>query len=217
MTLRRIIRTAEDALMPLRCVFCGTGTSDDEAYICDGCLDDLPWNDCPVSPAPAGLASVIAPLEYAFPMDAAIRALKFRRQLFYGPAFAQLLCAVSCELPADIDAVLPVPLHWRRKWWRGFNQALEIAAPLAKRLQLPLVHNVKRRRPTPPQSGLSARERARNLRDAFTVRSSVSHRHVLIVDDVITTGTTLTQVAETLRRAGVDKVSALAVARAGKR
>ena len=87
MMLRRIIRTIDDALMPLRCVFCGTRTRDEERFICEGCLGDLPWRESPVSFSEPGLECVVAPLAYAFPVDAAIRALKFRRKLYYGPAF----------------------------------------------------------------------------------------------------------------------------------
>jgi len=160
------------------------------------------------------LDSLIVPLAYEFPVDAAIRALKFRRRLEYVPAFARLLCEASEALPRGIDAVVPVPLHWRRRWRRGFNQALEIGRPVARHLGVPIVHNVSRRRATPPQSGLNAAERARNLRDAFLVRGSLPYDHVLIVDDVITTGTTAGQLARALRRAGIRKVSALAIARA---
>ena len=200
--------------MPLRCVFCGEPTCGDERYVCAGCCDDLPWIESP-PPAPASLFEAeIRPLAYAFPVDAAIKALKFRRKLFYGPALAQLLL-VACErLPDDIDAVLPVPLHWRRKWWRGFNQAREIAMPIAKHLGLPIIEPVRRRRATPSQSGLDAHARARNLRHAFELARPVRAAHVLVVDDVITTGTTIRELARVLRRSGVPKVSALAVAKA---
>ena len=149
--------------------------------------------------------------------DAAIKALKFRRKLFYAPAFAQLLRGFSDELPDDVDAVLPVPLHWRRKWWRGFNQALEIARPIANHLGLPLAHVARRHRATPPQSGLSAAAREKNLRRAFTVRRRVNYQHVLVIDDVVTTGATLTHLASELRENGIEKVSAMAVARSGAR
>jgi len=114
----------------------------------------------------------------------------------------------------DIDGVLPVPLHWRRRWFRGFNQAHEIAKPVAKKLGVPIVSNVRRKRATPFQSGLSARERAGNLRSAFAVRGELSCEHVLIVDDVITTGTTMRQLARVVLRAGAVRVSALTLARA---
>jgi ComF family protein len=118
-------------------------------------------------------------------------------------------------LPEDVDAVMPVPLHWRRKWWRGFNQALEISRPFAGHLGLPVIHNVSRRRATPSQSGLSAAARASNLRGAFRVRRAPSFSHVVIVDDVFTTGATANQLARALQQAGVEKVSLAAVARVG--
>ena len=216
MTARKLSSAIAGTIVPLRCVFCGTRTRNDEQSVCCDCFADLPWSECPVLPNVAGLSRVLAPVAYAFPIDAAIRAFKFRRRLFYGPAFAELLGTVRSELPDDIDAVLPVPLHWRRKWWRGFNQALEIARPVARQLRLPLVHHVTRCRSTPPQSGLTASERATNLRQAFRSRAPIDARHVLIVDDVITTGETVKQLAMTLHDNGIDKVSAMAVARAGQ-
>ncbi|MBT8082628.1 MAG: ComF family protein [Gammaproteobacteria bacterium] len=213
MPLLRLLAAFDDALMPLRCVFCGTRTIGDERFVCIGCARDLPA--IVSSPAPGSpLAAEVAPFAFEFPVDAAIKALKFRRRLFYAPALAQLLCGACAELPPDIDAVLPVPLHWRRKWLRGFNQALEIARPVARRLDVPVIHNVYRRRATPAQSGLSAAKRASNLRAAFRVRGSLPYRHVLIVDDVITTGATVRELARALIKAGPDRVSALAVARA---
>lgn len=214
MDYRLSLLALTDAVMPHRCAFCGTRTHRGEGFVCIGCHDDLPW----IRFAPASIASPleceIAPLAYAFPIDAAIKALKFRRRLFYGPALAQLLEPACDKLPADIDAVQPVPLHWRRKWRRGFNQALEIARPVARRLGVPVIDHVVRRRATGPQSGLTASERAQNLRAAFAVRGAPQHEHVLLVDDVITTGTTMRQAAQTLLRAGTAKVSGLAVARA---
>jgi len=200
--------------MPLCCIFCGARTREPERYVCDGCHGDLPLIPSPPPAAGSPLEFDVSPLAYAFPIDAAIKALKFRRRLFYAPGFSELLCVAARELPAGIDAVLPVPLHWRRRWFRGFNQAVEIGRPVARTLGVPLVTAVYRKRATPFQSGLSALERARNLRSAFVVRGPLPYQHVLIIDDVITTGTTVHQVARVLKIAGVEKVSALAVARA---
>ena len=199
--------------MPLRCVFCRTRTVTPERYICAGCDGDLPRIESPPPSMASPFEYDIAPLEYTFPVDAAIKALKFKRRLFYAPAFSELLCDEVARLPVSFDAVLAVPLHWRRRWFRGFNQAVEIGRPVARHLGVPLLSNVRRRRATPFQSGLGARERARNLRSAFLVRGSLPYLHVLIIDDVITTGTTMRQLARILQRAGVSKVSALAVAR----
>ncbi len=209
-----LLSAFDNAVMPLCCVFCGSRTREPELYLCAGCDVDLPRVESPLPPMSSPLEYEVAPIAYEFPIDAAIKALKFKRRLFYGPALAELLCRECEHLPEDIDAVLPVPLHWRRRWFRGFNQADEIAAPVARHLGVPLIRCVRRIRSTPFQSGLSARERAKNLRKAFVAREDVCHRHVLVVDDVITTGTTVRKVARVLKQAGVEKVSALAVARA---
>jgi len=209
-----MLREFYDVLMPRRCVFCATRTTRPEGLICRGCDADLPRIESPPPPSSSPFCFVIAPLAYEFPVDAAIKALKFRRRLYYGPALGQLLCDAATGLPDDVDAVLPVPLHWRRKCLRGFNQARELARPLATHLRVPLVENAIRRRATPPQSGLHARQRVRNLRAAFAVRGAMPYRHVLIVDDVITTGATVRELAKEVLRAGATSVSALAVARA---
>lgn len=160
------------------------------------------------------LDTCAAPLEYTFPVDAALKALKFRRRLDYVPAFAELLWRVFNELPADIDALLPVPLHWRRHALRGFNQAAELCGVLHKRSGLRLLSSIRRIRATSFQSGLAADARRRNLQHAFAARTRITARHVLIIDDVITTGETCQQLAKVVLAAGAQKVSALAVARA---
>jgi len=154
-------------------------------------------------------------LHYSFPVDAALKALKFNRKLFYAPAFSEVLCSAENLLPDGIDAVLPVPLHWSRKAYRGFNQATEISKPLARLLDLPLLHGFHRSKATPKQSGLAAKDRTHNLRRAFSVARTITHSHVLIVDDVLTTGATVRAVAKVLLANGVSEVSVLTVARAG--
>jgi ComF family protein len=224
----------EHAVVPVTCVFCGARRERRQAPICDGCHDDLPWvaNACRrcanplAAQLPAGVhcaacqldpppfVAAIAPLEYSFPVDAAIKAMKFRRKLFYAPAFAHVLSAALHRLPGDIDGLLPVPLHWRRQALRGFNQSVELCRPMQRLTGLPPVRNVVRCRPTPYQSGLIARHRRRNLEKAFLVHGRIDSRHPLIVDDVITTGETCRQLAKVLLDAGAEKVSVLAVARA---
>ncbi|MDJ0812200.1 MAG: ComF family protein [Woeseiaceae bacterium] len=196
------------ALWPPRCAFCG---QQQLHPVCAPCRDDLPWLEPRFDLEPFAVA--IAPLAYAFPVDAAIRRFKFHRRLAYGPAFAHLLRQAAGLLPDDIDAVLAVPLHWRRQARRGFNQAAEIARPICRRTGLPQLTGVSRSRSTPYQSGLSAGRRRQNLRNAFRLRGAADYRHVLVIDDVITTGETCRQVAKVLLEAGVPAVSALAIAR----
>lgn len=203
----------EELVVPNSCVFCGEHRSIDAAPVCDPCYADLPWIDPAFELSPFTWAA--APLEFAFPIDAAIRMFKFRRKLHYAPAFAHLVKTALQDIPADVDALLSVPLHWRRQMLRGFNQATEVARPLAREAGLVLINNVVRQRATPFQSGLGAAHRRRNLRAAFRVRGDIDARHVLLVDDVVTTGATCRELGKVLLGEGVGKVSVLAIARAG--
>ena len=227
-------RTVEFAVMPKRCVFCGVARRHYDTAICDGCADDLPWiheqcpgcarplasepgagvrcAECQVRPMP--FETAVAPLAFEFPVDAAVRQFKFRRKLHYAEPLGELLCRAAARLPADIDALLPVPLHWLRHGVRGFNQAAELCRPLQRATGLRVIRNVKRLRRTPYQSGLGARERRRNLAGAFAVRGVIAAHHAVLVDDVMTTGETCSQLARVLLAHGVRKVSVLALARA---
>ena len=130
------------------------------------------------------------------------------------PARAEQICeGILRREPENIDALLPVPLHWRRQAMRGFNQAAEICESLRGLLDVPIINGVTRIRATPYQSGLGAEARRRNLSGAFRVQRRLSARHVLIVDDVVTTGATCERLASALIRAGVERVSVLALAR----
>lgn len=236
--LRRLIHviyaTAESQLIPRRCVFCGATCAADERHVCRGCHADLPWirHACPVcalelaaplataracaacQTKPPPFSAAAAPLAYAFPVDAAIKALKFQRRLYFAPAFAELMQPSFARLPADVDGLLPVPLHRWRLMRRGCNQAMEVARLLAKSTGLPLVGGVVRVIATPYQSGLDAKARRSNLQGAFRVAGRLPARHPLIVDDVITTGETCRQLASVLLDAGAEQVSVLALARA---
>jgi ComF family protein len=200
-------------LLPIHCVFCGTRCKGQEQRICAGCLQDLPWCEQLQGKDVPPLSVVAAPLQYAFPVDAALKRFKFHRRLEYGPAFAELFLRVLPQVADDIDALLPMPLHWRRQAMRGYNQAHELALAVRRRTGLPILQSVRRVRATPFQSGLDAAARRQNLRAAFMAKASIEFRHVLIIDDVITTGESCRQLAKTVLDAGADKVSALAVAR----
>jgi ComF family protein len=214
MILTMVLARIETLLMPARCAFCATRCESPEAFICKPCMQDLPWRTPLCSTDHAPLTVIAAPLEYAFPIDAALKLLKFQRRCDYVPPFAELLWQLIGELPGDIDALLPMPLHWRRQAMRGFNQAFELSRVLQKRSGLPLLTCIRRVRATPFQSGLDAADRRHNLRNAFHAQKTVTAKHVLIVDDVITTGETCARLAAVAIAAGAKKVSALAVARA---
>jgi ComF family protein len=230
-----MIRARFDSIWKRSCVFCGD--PDNGSGICDRCLLVLPWNDVicehcgqPVADElPAGVSCAAcqarpptfdkarSPLHYAFPADTALKAMKFRRQLMYAPAFARLLAPVFGSEFESCDALVAVPLHRWRHITRGFNQAGELCKELAAQVSIPVLDNVFRVRATPTQSGLSSAKRKQNLRGAFAVDGKLQARYPLIIDDVITTGATCEHLARALKIGGAKKVGVLTVARSSYR
>jgi len=148
---------------------------------------------------------------------AAILLAKHGRRL---PLLAQLARVLAEEAPRQLpltewDALVPVPLHWTRRWRRGFNQAEVLSRAVARRHGLPVLRRALRRsRATPPQQG-DVEARRRNVRDAFavTAEAAVAGRRILLVDDVFTTGATVDACARELVRAGAAEVGVLTLAR----
>ena len=150
---------------------------------------------------------------YAFPLDALVRHCKYRGGLELTTLFAQAL-AERIRGRDTVDLIVPMPLHPERLGERGFNQAAEIARRLAGQLALPwLPSSCTRVRDTPPQAGLDLKSRRRNLRNAFRCDASLDGRRVALVDDVMTSGASLNELARTVKRAGAASVSAWVVAR----
>ena len=202
--------------------------------LCARCLDTLPRNHHPCSicalPLPPGAPpdtpcaecqlhrpsfdQVRAPLLYARPVDELIAGFKYQHRLPEGRILNDILLQAVAERPDRPDLLLPVPIQADRLRERGFNQASEIARHLAHGLGLNWSTTLLARvRETGPQRGLGRRRRRSNLRGAFTSLGRIP-KHVALVDDVITTGATVRQVATTLRQAGVGRISVIAVARA---
>jgi ComF family protein len=206
-----------EALFPSRCLLCGQSSGGLPA--CAGCLTDLPWlaDEEHCRPTVGPFAAVQSALTYEYPVDRLVAAAKFGRQVPVARGLGQLLALRMPSLPEPPDAVVPVPLHWRREAARGFNQAEEIARALCAVRRWPLRADLCRRvRPTPEQSGLGAARRHDNLRGAFALADPLAAgrcRHVLLVDDVLTTGATAAAVAEIFQAAGVGKLSLWTVAR----
>ncbi len=188
-----------------RCRRCAIRLSTPQS-VCGRCLTDPPAFD----------ASCAAAC-YAAPLDLLVQRLKFRAQLPLALAFAeQMQLSLQACATESIDLVLPVPLSAERLAARGFNQALEIARPLAQALQLPLRSDVCMRvRDTAPQSTLALADRQGNMRGAFAVgeRDAVRGRHLMVVDDVMTTGHTLDALAACLKRHGAASVTNCVFAR----
>lgn len=165
---------------------------------------------------PRYFSEIKAPLRYQDQAKQLIQAFKYQKQLLHGPILSQLLMQHIEQHPPThtIDAILPMPLHRWRLFGRGFNQAYEIAKPLAKRFQIPLhYHWVKRVKQTSRQHSLSADARRENLRGAFKVMQSVTDLHIVIIDDVVTTTASVEAMAKALREAGAATVEVWALAR----
>ncbi|HEU0153449.1 MAG TPA: ComF family protein [Arenimonas sp.] len=223
------------ALLPPRCLVC-TAPGADDRDLCGACRDALPWSGpaCPrcALPTPAGrgrgcgrclarappLDATLAVLAYRFPVDRLLLRFKFHGDLAAGRLLAQLMASA---LPARLAgapppaAVVPVPLHPGRLRQRGYDQARELARPVAAALGLPLHADALHRvRATEAQTRLDAAGRRGNVRRAFACRRGALPAHVVLLDDVMTTGATLGECARALRRAGVRRVDAWVVARA---
>jgi ComF family protein len=205
-----------------------------EGVLCAECDADLPRLQgaaCPscALPSPGGALcgrclahapaydGTVAALAYEFPADVLVQGLKFRGELALAPLLGQLL-AERLPRGTRVDYILPVPLARGRLRERGFNQALEIARPLAAATGCRLAPLLAaRERDTPPQLDLPLEARARNVRGAFRCTPALERASIALVDDVMTTGATLEELAATLKRAGAAHVVNWVVARTAPR
>jgi ComF family protein len=181
--------------MATACACCGTPLP--VAGRCGRCLVRPPAFD-----------TVESLYRYEQPVIHLIHALKFDAKLHLALTLGGLLADHIATLPgARPDKLVPVPMHPRRLGERGYNQALELARPLARRLGVAVdFTSCQKIRYVAPQATLSARQRRKNIRGAFCVTSAIGARHVAIVDDVMTTGATAGELARTLKKAGVGRV-----------
>jgi len=147
-----------------------------------------------------------------------VHALKYGDRLDLAPTLGLWMARAGRDLLAEADAVVPVPLHWRRLWARRFNQSALLADAVARDSRRPVLHDALRRvKATPQQVGLTRAQRAENVQGAFrmsaTGRAAVAGRRLVLVDDVLTTGATAEGCARTLLRAGAANVDVLTFAR----
>ena len=216
-----------------RCFLCSS-PSGGHASICRSCLNDLAYNlhACPVCAKPDAASRLCADcssqtqssidnswtlFRYHYPVNRLIQHMKFKQGLdlanYLGGMLSELFLKDNAALP---DCIIPVPLHCRRLISRGYNQSVELARPLSRQLDIKLdMSSCKRVRATMPQADLPAKKRKGNVRNAFSVTEACDYDHVLLVDDVITTGSTVNELARMLSLAGVRRIDVLAVARAG--
>jgi ComF family protein len=221
------------ALWPTSCLLCGAA-GDEDIDLCRDCAADLSRNEpaCSVcaEPLPAACGprlcgaclsdpppfeSSLVPFRYAYPLDHLVQGLKFRNELacghVLGRLFAVSLLARGAPLP---EAIVPVPLALRRYRKRGYNQAIELALSIRRVTGLAVRSEVaSRQRETAEQAGLDRKARRRNVTGAFAIVAPLRERHIAILDDVVTTGSTARELAAVLRQAGAERIEVWAIAR----
>ena len=232
--LRRLTQGAIELLYPARCLICGQPGHSSDARFCANCdhgLSDrgLRCPQCATTVGPHSLtedacagcrrepppfAKALCLGSYRGPLKTAVLRMKNAS----GEGIAEILgrrWGVTHALgePA-IDAIVPVPLHWWKQWRRGYNQSAAIALGIAGFRRIPIRPRWLRcTRRTAPQKTLQLTARRINVQGAFRASLSVSGRHVLLVDDVMTTGATVEEAARALRRAGAARVTVAVLAR----
>jgi len=228
--LARVGRRIGSVLFSGSCFLCRGKAEDLLCRACDADLPRLGPELCPrcalASPAgavcgrcltqPPAYDATTAALAYRFPADALVQALKFRGELALAPFLGDLVA--NCISSIDVDYVVPVPLSPQRLRSRGYNQALEIAREVLRRIAPATAVRLApelcgRNRDTAAQMDLPLAERARNVRGAFHCPRLLAGARVAVLDDVMTTGATLEEMAAALKRAGAARVVNWVVAR----
>ncbi|MGB8241174.1 MAG: ComF family protein [Azonexus sp.] len=226
--LQRPLRSIAAHLLPGSCLLCASNSA--TSLLCPACAADLPQLPAALCPQcgeeatlgercgaclkdPPAFARTIALFRYEFPVDRLIQALKYGHQLalaaWLGYRLGERLVA------ADYDLLLPLPLHPSRLQTRGFNQSLEIARVTGKALGIPMNPGILTRiRATPPQAELPLKERGRNVRGAFECAHGLEGKRILLIDDVMTTGSTLREATRILKLHGAEQITVAVAARA---
>jgi len=229
--LPRLGRRGLDIVYPAHCPGCGSGTAEPGA-LCGACWQTMafiarPYCERLGTPFSVDVGGpLLSPAAIAEPpaFDRAravalhegdarlfVTRLKFGDRLDLAKPMGRLMAAAGKEVLEGAHALVPVPLHWTRHLWRRFNQSSVLAEEIALQCGVPVMHDlIRRRKRTPQQIGLSKAERASNLQGAFEVpvaaKPRVEGRHLVLVDDVHTTGATLNACARVLRRAGAARI-----------
>lgn len=223
-------RIIHNTLLPPNCILCGAAGWQ-SLDLCFACYGQINKNTlccthcaCPLAmpnsvcgrclSLPPAFDSVYAPFLYHSTLSYLIKALKYHGDYKIARSLGLLLAndLINSVRP---DCLIPVPLHHSRYRQRGFNQAIEIARVVGKQLQIPLALDAcVRHRDTPQQTRLTNKQRRRNIKNAFSLVKPLAAQHVVIIDDVMTTGATANELASVLKKSGVQRVDVWLCARA---
>lgn len=199
------------AVFPPQCSLCGVMGG---PPICAVCLGEMEPFEEPLQPGSGPLDGWGAAFRYTGRAAQAVQRLKYGRATSLGAPLAEIVAQTVSDFGLEtLDAVVPVPIHWRRRFFRGFNQAELLSGGLDRERAKP--HWLQRCRPTPPQASLHGLARLENLTDAFEASGEVAGRSILLVDDVRTSGRTFEACAQALKAAGADSVFAVAFSAGG--
>ena len=227
-------------ILPTHCLLCQATLFGD--LVCDGCLYGLPWlqqhehscRQCALAlessadfcghclNAPPAFSRTIIPFCYEYPVSALIHRFKYRGKLTPGKLLGNFLAehirhsATQADWLAP-DLLIPTPLHWARRWRRGFNQAEVLGQYVSRATGIPLQTALVRRRRSLSQKVLSRAERQKNLREAFTLSANAQQKiigkRIALIDDVVTTTATVREISKLLIDAGAQDVQVWALAR----
>lgn len=222
-----------DSLLKQTCVLCASHEGG-KLGLCGACQQNLPWHASPQCPqcsllsdglvcgsclnASPSFDATHALFTYDYPLDRLLQHYKYKESLHLASTFASLFIdkKLSKHLNSNpkIDRIIPMPMHDTRLKQRGFNQALEITRRISKHTQIKLDYtSCQRTRLTPPQASLPLKERIKNIRGVFHCQQDLQELNIAIVDDVMTTGASLNELAKTLKQAGAAHVECWVIAR----
>ena len=211
--MKRLIDRLLDLLYPPRCAFCRRFLEEEESGLCRFCRKKVPDN--PIRREIDGIKICIAAFDYEGQVRESLLRYKFHSVTAYGPVYAEFLAKCIDESEISCDIITWAPLSWQRLRRRGYDQARIVAEETAKHLGLPCEKLLRKRVNTKPQSGIGdAQARRTNAEGAYACRSpeKLSGKRVLLIDDIVTTGATLSECASVLKQAGCAEVFAAAVA-----
>lgn len=201
-----ICKACHQSLQPLgpACQRCAFPLPDDAFPLCGHCIQNPPHFD-----------KIIAAYRYEEPLRTLLHEFKYREGLYLTGLLVDFMIKNLPEEDLDGACLIPVPIHPKRLRKRGFNQAAELARGLSKKLQVPYERRASQKiRDTLPQAALNAKERKKNLRNAFQITLKQSYPHVILIDDLVTTGSTVNELAKALKDKGIARVDVWSCARA---